>query len=153
VKTQVSNTLAMLMIAFLAFLMLEVTNIDIIDDLVEQDLAAGVMQQASIANYIMFVIGLALVGAFALATILVLKTPKSLVSLGFAIGIGFLVMAAIATLGMYGYPGFQLSGDTVILLNVLYMIFVLRNPATWLIMFAIIIAISQFLINRWWKIE
>jgi len=148
-----ANTVGMLSIAFFAFLMLQVWGVDIIDDLVEEELAAGIMQDITIANFIMFVISLALAGALALGTILVLKTPRSLIALGFAIGIALVLIAAIGAIGLYGYPGFQLGPDTIVLLNVIFMSFVLKNPATWLFMFAVIIVISQYLINRWWKIE
>lgn len=148
-----TNTLATGMIAGFASLMLQVIGVDVIDELVEHDLATGAMPGLTIANYIMFIIGLALVGAFALATVLVLKSPGALLALGFATGIALLAITGVAAFGLYGYPGFQLTPDTTVMLNIIYMAFVLQNPATWLLMFAAFIVIVQVIMNWWWKIE
>jgi len=115
---------------------------DLMDGFVEADLEIGTIPDVSIVNYILAIYTVTLVGSFAVSIGFLLHDKRR----GLALLLMGLFWAAlvltVSFAGLMGHPNFQMSPEKWAIAPALFATFVIGNPANFVFIEAICIAVA-----------
>jgi hypothetical protein len=104
--------------------------VDSIDDFIEIDVTEGTIPDISIVNYILAIYTLVIAGSMLVSARFLSGDIKIAL---LAVIAGLCMTLLIAIIGLMGYPGMQMSPDRWGIILALYCVFVLQNPAMFLV--------------------
>lgn len=150
-KKLLISTGSMVGAAIIVFVAFQAIMVELVDDFVERD-ATTSFSQLALSNFILMGYQLVLFTAFILAEILTFRSKKSLIVALLSACLAFVVMSMISGAGLYS-QGIALTPDSLGLLFVLYMIYVVRGPGTFTTIEAITFVASSFVLNLMMEVD
>lgn len=149
---QVAQLAITVTIGLFLFFMVQALSVDIIDNIVEQDVATGAIPDVTIINYIIAVYSLVLVGALGMASIAIYKNRQAFISVILASVSGLGLMYALALAGAFSI-GLKLEWSTFTIVPALFAALVLRDPGLYIGILASVCTAWLFVYNTILEVE